>query len=159
MTTNKHNDELKERQMLENGTIGTLHQGWTPKVVVNAIALVPERAGWTRKGVITNYPRLPLNYQNHVAAGYQLVYSLESMTDERKFGPNSNASTNTVPSPVTHTTADGYHIVLMEIEDHKLMQFKDKEAKESDKKYKQSVKSQNRKGNQLHTDGGEIDFK
>jgi len=95
------------------------------KLGLNKIAGLPERTGWCRKGVITNYPAsagldLVRNYERHLEMGYQLLLSTEAIQDERKFSPNSNARPNGVPSPIIGKTSDGYDYVVMEIEHSKL---------------------------------------
>lgn len=147
MTNKKQNPELKERQLLETGTVGVqMQETWRPKIVRNIIAGLPPKPGFIRKGVIINYPHMPENFQRHEDAGYKVVYALTGMIDERSLSQNQNAQENTVPSPLLYKTKDGYDVVVMEIEQSKWDEYEKQRHEKEQERYKNSVKSIQRKG-------------
>lgn len=112
---------------------------------IHKLAGLPEKEGWTRKGVITNYPgqfspELARNYENHRKVGYQVVLSTEKVQDDRAFSANTNARPNTVPAPIIGKTSEGWTYVIMEIENSKLQQLKEKQAKDDYERYLASVR-------------------
>src|SRR5579859_6695064 len=94
---------------------GLSYEPFRPKVVVDEIAALPAREGWTRKGVIMNYKHLPHNVTNHEKAGYSIVYTKQTMKDDRAFSPDNRETEKTVMAPIIKTSADGYKYLVMEI--------------------------------------------
>lgn len=137
----EHNKESEDLQ-------SKFDEMFSRKVGIEALAGIPPRAGWYRKGVITNYPAnagpdLVRNYDNHRKFGYTVVISTETLQDDRLFSPNSQSRVNNVPGPLSGKTSDGYEYVIMEIEETKLLnKFKDREKVEHEK-YLQSVNKVN----------------
>lgn len=141
---NKPETDLIKEESVETQEID-YYERFRSNLGLNKIAGLPDRVGYTRKGVITNYPasaglELVRNFDNHVKMGYRLVLSTESIQDDRKFSPNTNSRPNTVPAPIVGRTSDGFDYVVMEIENTKLTEEMKKRNKEEYEKYLASVR-------------------
>lgn len=113
-------------------------------VGIEQLAGLPQREGYCRKGVITNYPAasgpdLVRNFDNHVKFGYRLVLSTEGIKDDRVFTSNTESRKNMIPAPIIGKTSDGFEYVVMEIENSKLHANMKERAEAEHLKYLQST--------------------
>lgn len=123
------------------------------RVGIEQLVGLPQREGWHRKAVITNYPAaagpdLVRNYENHRKIGYTPVISTEKVRDDRLFSPNSNTRETTAPKPLTGKTSDGFDYIVMEIPVSRFQEeFKARDKAEYEK-YLASVRGSQVKGNE-----------
>lgn len=133
---------------------------FSPELIIDSIAEVPERKGYTRKAVAYNNRHLgnQVNVTNHQKAGYEIVYSnTETIKDTRAFSPDNHKEVSSVPSAVLKTTSDGVKYVLMEIQTKELYTLKEKESAKNLYNFTKSAKGiKAKKDGSLHIDGGFI---
>lgn len=133
------------------------YEKFSSQLGVNVIVGIPQREGYVRKGVITNYPAssgplLVRNFNRHVDAGYTIVFeSGDSIKDDRAFSPNTNARPNTFPAPLTGKTSDGYDYVVMEISKAKEKENMEGMQKENHQRHMNSIKGKvTQRGNNIY---------
>lgn len=127
------------------------------KFTADNVARVKQDPNYNYKLVIYNYPKMPHNFDHHEKNGYEVVYSMDSIEDDRKFSPDNKDEEKLRPSPVTKRTVDGYEQVLMRILKTKERANKIKASQEDQAKYVRSSKSRvSKKQNVITIDGGEV---
>jgi len=122
---------------------------------IESLAHIPQREGYYRKGVITNYPAsagpiLVANFANHVKVGYKIVFSEQNLKDDRLFSPNADQREPLVQTPIQGKTSDGYEYVVMEIATADLNKHFEDKAKQEKEKYLGSLKRTQRDGDVLN---------
>lgn len=140
---------------------GQAYELWRPKVVVDAIAEYMDKhkeKGYIYKGVIMNYPLLPLNVQDHEKMGYEIVYSTHQFVDNRGFAPDVEKKDTSVPAPVIKNTKDGYQYLLMRIDEKKAQENEMNRSKRDKERHLKSVKNVSKGKDGIRTDGGFINL-
>ena len=126
------------------------------KFVIDDVARITfDNKLYDYKLVIYNYPKKPLNVEDHEKKGFEIVYSTEHVEDDRSFSPDSadRGTEKLRAQPVLKTTSDGYQEVLMRRLKTRARQEDIKSLKAQKEKYLRSTKKH---GNELHLDDGEI---
>lgn len=129
-------------------------------LAIDKVARVKQDPNYSYKLVIWDYPKNPMNFDKHEAKGYEVVYSQDSVEDDRGYTPNTGVQDQEKLRmvAVTNRTTDGYNQVLMRISKLKEIANKRQEHKENEDKYKRSSKSSLRKTKgQVYITGEEVD--
>ncbi len=82
----------------------------------------------------------PYDVEQHEAKGYEVVYSTERWTDDRKNSPDNSTEDHSVPKPCIKKTAQGETYVLMRILKTKEAENAKAESDENTKRYWNSTK-------------------
>ena len=93
-----------------------LRESFRKKYTVDSVARVTkDDKNYSYKAVIYNYEHNPKNFEEHEALGYEVVFSDDTLEDDRAFSPDNSGEKKLRKSPVEKRTKDGYQQVLMRI--------------------------------------------